>query len=147
MDLEKIIEKANSTGGLMKMLQVVQKEFGYIPEESITLISEKFAVPKAKIYGVITFYSLFRLKPTGKNLIKICRGTACHVSGSLKLLEDLREHLHLNENEDTTKDRLFTVQELACLGCCSLAPAMMIGEEVFGKLNKDKVKEILGRYK
>lgn len=147
MNLVTLLKEANDSGGLMKMLQSVQKNYGYITSEAIDLIESEFDVPRSKIYGVATFYSQFRLSQAGKYIIKVCRGTACHVIGSMQLVEDLKELLNIQDGEDTTSDKLFTIEEVACLGCCSLAPAIMIGEEVYGKVKKEKLNEILGRYK
>ena len=147
MELIQLLEDANFEGGLIKMLQLVQKKHGYISKENVQLISEKFDIPSAKIYGVITFYSQFRIEPVGKYTIKVCRGTACHVAGSEKLSRDLKEHLNLQDGKTTTTDMRFTVEEVACLGCCSLAPAVMINETVYGKLDLKKLKTILEEYK
>jgi NADH-quinone oxidoreductase subunit E len=134
-------------GGLIKRLQDVQAREGYLSETSINSISKELSVPVAHIYGVATFYSQFRLKPLGRHTIKVCRGTACHVAGSLNLAQELRDILKLKDGEDTTADRLFTVEEVACLGCCSLAPAVMINKEVYGKVTAKKLEQILKEYK
>jgi NADH-quinone oxidoreductase subunit E len=135
------------TKNLISRLQAEQKENSYISDEAIRTISLELDVPVAKIYGVVSFYSQFRLHPVGRHIIKVCRGTACHVAGSLKLLEDLQIFLGINAENDTTSDGRFTVEEVACLGCCSLAPAVMIDDDVHGKVNIQKLKNVLEDYK
>ena len=114
--------------------------------EVIDYISEKTGIRAAKIYGVATFYSQFRLKPIGKYLIMLCQGTACHVNGSDSVREVVSEHLNIKDGE-TTDDGVFTLNNVACLGCCSIAPVMMVqtvdGEETYGQLTKDKVIKLL----
>jgi NADH-quinone oxidoreductase subunit E len=114
--------------------------------DAIRHISDKTGIMPAKIYGVATFYTQFRLKPIGKNLIMLCKGTACHVNGADLIEEAVTEYLGINDGE-TTPDGVFTLNNVACLGCCSLAPVMMVksadGEETFGNLTKDSVKAIL----
>jgi len=103
-------------------------------------------IPAAEIYGVITFYSQFRLKPLGKFLIKVCDGTACHVNGSERIAGVIEDELQISGN-DTTEDGLFTVQKVACLGCCSLSPVIMINDETYGRLTPKKVQQLLKEYK
>ncbi|MCX6111715.1 MAG: NADH-quinone oxidoreductase subunit NuoE [Proteobacteria bacterium] len=134
-------------GNLIRRLQKVQTDKGYISAEDINKISEELNISQAHIYGVATFYAQFRLKPLGKHTIKMCRGTACHVAGSLNLVEETRGILNLKHGEDTTQDKIFTIEEVACLGCCSLAPAVMIDKEVFGKVTAKKLKQILDGYR
>ena len=134
-------------GELIKRLQDVQNSDGYVSQSSIRSISKELGVSEPHIYGVATFYSQFRLRPLGKHTVKICRGTACHVAGSLDLVQAIKDILKLKEDEDTTSDRDFTVEEVACLGCCSLAPAVMVDKKVYGKVTKEKLEQILGEYK
>jgi NADH-quinone oxidoreductase subunit E len=141
--VEELILSINPEEGLISMLQKTQEAFGYIPKYSIEKMSETFAIPVADIYGVITFYAQFRLKPRGKHIVKLCRGTACHVAGSAQLEKDMRKILKLKDTDDTSADSLFTVESVACLGCCSLAPVMMVDKEVYGKLQSKKLEEIL----
>ena len=103
-------------------------------------------IPTAEIYGVITFYSQFRLRPTGKNIIKICDGTACHVNASSLMIRTIEEELKITNNE-TTEDGVFTLQKVACLGCCSLSPVVMINEETYGRLTPKKVQQLLKEYR
>jgi NADH-quinone oxidoreductase subunit E len=133
-------------GALIPLLQAAQDTYGYIPESAIDQISEIVGIPAAEIYGVITFYSQFRLKPLGKYLIKICDGTACHVNGSERIAGTIEDELQLS-GSDTTEDGLFTLQKVACLGCCSLSPVIMINEETYGRLTPKKVQQLLKEYK
>jgi NADH-quinone oxidoreductase E subunit len=133
-------------GALIPLLQSAQETYGYIPESAIDHISEVVGIPSADIYGVITFYSQFRLKPKGKNVIKVCDGTACHVNSSTMLIRTLESELQIG-NDETTDDGLFTMQKVACLGCCSLSPVLMINDETFGRLTPKKVQQLLGEYR
>lgn len=130
---------------VIPLLQKVQESKGYVPEEAIEEISEITGVPVSNIYSVITFYKQFRLRPPGKYIIKVCDGTACHVNNARTLIDILNEELNL-EGDDTTRDGLFTVAPVACLGCCSLAPVMMINEDTHGKLTPQKLRKIIKDY-
>lgn len=141
-----LINKRHQAGSLIPLLQSAQDSYGYIPEKIIHYISELVGIPASDIYGVITFYSQFRLKPLGKNTIKICEGTACHVNGAKTILSLLQDELGISIGE-TSEDGLFTLLSVACLGCCSLAPVMMVNTETFGNLNKDKIKKAIRKYK
>ncbi len=133
-------------GALIPLLQSAQETYGYVPEPAIDHISEVVGIPSADIYGVITFYSQFRLRPVGKNIIKICDGTACHVNSSTAILKTIENELQIG-NDETTEDGLFTLQKVACLGCCSLSPVMMINDETYGKLTPGKVQQLLKDYR
>ena len=123
-------------------MQGTQNIYGYIPAEAFKLISEKTGITTSDMYGVATFYSQFRLHPVGKHIIKVCHGTACHVQNATMITEALEEALQVKDGE-TSADNLFTLESVACLGCCSLAPVMMIGDETYGKLTgKSAVKVI-----
>lgn len=141
---------ADVPGSLITILQKAQDIYGYLPVDVINFISEATGIKPAKIYGVATFYTQFRLQPVGKYLIMLCQGTACHVNGSELIEETISEYLGIKDGE-TTEDGLFTLNNVACLGCCSLAPVMMIrsseGDETFGSLTKDSVKQILEEMK
>jgi len=132
--------------GLIPLLQNVQEEIGYIPPESIESIAEAMNLSAAQVQGVITFYSGFTLTPKGKYVLKVCRGTACHVKGSRSVLRLMQKELNLNEGE-TSSDYQFTLETVACLGACFLAPAMMVNRSYFGKLAPTKVTSILDQYK
>ncbi|MCD8300278.1 MAG: NADH-quinone oxidoreductase subunit NuoE [Clostridiales bacterium] len=137
---------ASVPGSLITILQQAQDIYGYLSQDAIYYISEKTGILPAKIYGVATFYAQFRLAPIGKYLLMMCQGTACHVNGADRILEAVEEHLGISDGE-TTEDGIFTINHVACLGCCSLAPVMMVktteGEETYGNLTKDKVVAIL----
>lgn len=135
-------EYAGVKGSLITILQKAQGIYGYLSEECINHISEATGIAPAKIYGVATFYAQFRLKPVGKYIIMLCQGTACHVNGSETIADTVEEYLGIKDGE-TTEDNLFTINKVACLGCCSLAPVMMIrsneGDETYGSLTKQSV--------
>ena len=136
----------NQKGNLIPIMQKIQEIEGFLSKESIKLISKKTGISKAEIYGVATFYSLFRLKPQGKHIIRVCQGTACHVGNSKDILRSVREKLNLSETEETTNDNEFTIMEVACLGCCSLSPVIMIDDKTYGKLTPNSVKKIIGNF-
>jgi NADH-quinone oxidoreductase subunit E len=141
--LEPILEKyAGTSGSLIAILQNAQDIYGYLPLEVLRYIAEKTGVKPASVYGVATFYTQFRLKPVGKHVILLCQGTACHVNGSDSILLALSEELKIKKG-DTTADGLFTLETVACLGCCSLAPVMMIDGETYGKLTPDKARQVI----
>ena len=133
---------ADVKGSLITILQKTQEIYGYIPMDAIYHISGRTGLTPAKILGVATFYSQFRLAPIGKYLIMSCQGTACHVNGSERISAAITQYLGI-ENGQTTEDGLFTLEHVACLGCCSLAPVIMINGEAYGSLTPDKVVTIL----
>ncbi|MFH1121461.1 MAG: NADH-quinone oxidoreductase subunit NuoE [Bacteroidota bacterium] len=129
-------------GNLIPLLQGAQQLYGFIPKEAFIKISDEAGLRLSDMYGVATFYSQFRLKPVGKNIIKVCHGTACHVQNANAITDAIQDSLNIKDTE-TTEDRLFTLESVACLGCCSLAPVMMIGDNTYGKLTgKEAVKII-----
>lgn len=132
-------------GGLIPVLQATQEAFGYLPADAVETISEEMLIPLAEIYGVATFYAQFHLKPRGRHIIRVCRGTACHVRGSLKILEKVKELLHVEEN-GTTEDLRFTLEPVACIGACGLAPVIMVNDETFGRLTVEMVEGILDKF-
>lgn len=119
------------------MLQETQKSLGYLSREAMEIVSEELGVPLAELYGVATFYAQFHLKPRGRHIIRVCRGTACHVRGSAKIMDNIMKMLNVKENE-TTEDLRFTLEPVACLGCCGLAPVVMIDEDTHGRLSNDE---------
>jgi len=129
-------------GELIPLLQAAQDHYGYIPEHAIEHISAATGITPSKIYGVITFYNQFRLQPMGKYVIRLCEGTACHVAGARTLREVIEDEVGVHEGE-TDDDGLFTVLTVACIGCCSLAPVMLVNEETYGKLDPKKIRSIL----
>ncbi len=138
-----IVEKYKDTkASLITILQRVQEIYNYVPMEAIEYIAEQTGIKPAKIYGVLTFYTQFRMNPVGKNLIMLCQGTACHVNGSEGIEEAIHEELGINDGE-TSEDGLFTLINVACLGCCSLSPVMMINGETYGKLTPQSTKKII----
>jgi NADH-quinone oxidoreductase subunit E len=145
--MKEVFARHSRENSLMIYLQKVQAEFGYVPPFAIKFIAQRTLFSESRIFGVITFYTQFSLKPVGKNIIKICNGTACHVGGSKVLGKKLRSHLKVDDENPTTEDRLFTVQPVACLGCCALAPAMMVNDRVYGKLTVDGMKEVVESYR
>ncbi|MEI7832321.1 MAG: NADH-quinone oxidoreductase subunit NuoE [bacterium] len=130
---------------LIPILQDVQAIFGYLPEESLAIIGKYIGVSTSKVFGVATFYNQFRLKPVGKHTVRVCRGTACHVRGSKLLLDAFAEELKIQPG-DTTDDGQFTLETVACLGACSIAPVVMIDESFHGSVQSRNVKSILKEY-
>jgi NADH-quinone oxidoreductase subunit E len=128
---------------LIPILQETQKAFRYLPEEAMKEIAEYLDVPESAVFGVSTFYARFKLKPEGRKIIRVCRGTACHVRGTQKVLAELEKVLRIREGE-TTPDGEYTLETVACIGACALAPTMMIDDEVFAKMTPRKVTEMLG---
>ena len=131
---------------LIEILQRAQAHYGYLPEDVIYEIARLRDVSPAKIMGVASFYTQFRLTPVGKHLILLCKGTACHVNAADGIEKAIGEELGVRDGE-TTDDGLFTLKTVACLGCCSLSPVMMVDEETYGALTPDKAKEILRSYR
>ncbi|MCK5419689.1 MAG: NADH-quinone oxidoreductase subunit NuoE [Desulfobacterales bacterium] len=145
--IHEIIEKHKGIKwGLIPLLQEVQEHTGYIPPESIEPIAEAMNMFPAQVQGVITFYAGFTLTPKGKYVLKVCRGTACHVKGSRSILRMMQNELKLKEGE-TSADYQFTLETVACLGACFMAPAMLINRNYYGKLAPSRVSSILGQYK
>jgi len=135
-------EYAGVKGSLITILQQTQEIYGYLPKEAISLISEKTGIAESEIMGVGTFYTQFRFEPVGKYLIMLCQGTACHVNSSELILQTIKDELGIDDGQ-TTDDGLFSLKCVACLGCCSLSPVMMINEDTYGSLTPDKTKKIL----
>ena len=133
---------AGVKGSLISILQKTQEVYGYVPIDAVYHIAERTGLTPAKIMGVATFYAQFRFTAVGKYLIMICKGTACYVNGADRIADAVMEELGIGDNE-TTADGLFSLSLVSCLGCCSLAPVMMINEDTYGSLTPDKVKKIL----
>jgi NADH-quinone oxidoreductase subunit E len=142
----KNLHYAGEKGILIPALQRVQEAAGYISRERILEIHQRSGIPLAHIYGVATFYSQFRLRPVGKNIIRVCHGTACHVSGANSISETLEDQLKIG-NGETTPDRLFTLETVSCLGCCSLAPVIMVNNATHGNLEPKDLKKIVRQYR
>jgi NADH-quinone oxidoreductase E subunit len=132
-------------GVLIPVLQKAQEIYGYLPEEVLKKIADHFQWPFSEVYGVATFYAQFHLKPRGENIIKVCTGTACHVRGGGKILDKITSELKISPGE-TTEDLKFTLESVACLGACGLAPVMMVNDDTYGRLTPDKVPAILAKY-
>ena len=146
---EKTVDKIIKKGGessLITILQEVQSHYNYLPEQVLTLLSKKLEVPLSEIFSLATFYRSFSLTPRGKNLLKVCLGTACHVKSGANLLEKVKRDLNLSEEETTTRDLGFTVEEVRCLGCCSLAPVVSINENTYGSMTQEKLSKVLEKY-
>ena len=145
--LDAVIKASRNTPGcLMHILQEAQAIYGYLPIEVQKVIAEGLGISLSEVYGVVTFYSQFSLSPKGKHRISVCLGTACYVKGSDKILEELEKQLGIKCGE-CTEDGLFSIDSCRCVGACGLAPVMMIGDEVYGKLTPDMVKGILDSYR
>ena len=146
--LKKVIEeKKKIRNPLIEILRSAQEIFGYLPVEVQEFIAQELNIPVNQIYGVVTFYNFFTMIPRGKYNLNVCLGTACFVKGAPRLVQMLSEELGIKMGE-TTKDGLFTLSSVRCVGACSLAPVFVIGEETYGRIDsKDKIAEILKRYK
>ncbi|NHJ03776.1 MAG: NADH-quinone oxidoreductase subunit NuoE [Candidatus Heimdallarchaeota archaeon] len=145
--IEHILERSNKDSrNLIQILQDLQEEFHYLPEKVISHISHELQISEHHVYGVATFYSQFKFIEPGENIVRVCMGTACHVLGAQSLLDKLARELKIEPGE-TTKDGLFSLESVYCLGCCALAPVMVINDEVFGNMTAAKVNKILRRYR
>ena len=141
--LNPLIEKyKDKKGNIIPLLQGTQNIYGYIPRVVFEKLSKETGLEISDMYGVVTFYAQFRLNPVGKHIIKVCHGTACHVQNASKITEALQDALKV-EDGGTTEDRMFTLESVACLGCCSLAPVMMTGDNTYGKLTGAKAVRIV----
>jgi NADH-quinone oxidoreductase subunit E len=138
--------EARLQGNIIPLLQEIQEEFGYLSEEQIDGVAEKVGVSASVVYGVATFYSQFRLRAPGRHMIRVCEGTACHVLGAGAVLEALKMELGIDVG-GTTADGLFSLESVRCLGCCSLAPAVVIDEETYGRVSANKIGKILAPYR
>ncbi|MFH0781937.1 MAG: NAD(P)H-dependent oxidoreductase subunit E [Pseudomonadota bacterium] len=132
---------------IITILQEIQHEFGYIQEDAVTWFSDRTNVPSSKYYGVVTFYSQFHQKPRGKNIVTVCCGTVCHVKGASRIISKIKEDLKLKDDQDTTKDMMFTLEHVNCVGACSIAPVVLVNEKVFGKQTPSKIVTNLKGYK
>ena len=128
---------------LIPILQAVQEEYRYLPEEVLNYIATALDVPPAKVFGVATFYAHFTLQPKGKHVVRVCDGTACHVKGSMPILESVRLSMKLGLKQKTTEDMMFTVETVACLGACGLAPVMVVNDGIHGQMSPDAAVKIV----
>ena len=142
-----IQEKKVVTNPLIEILHKAQDIFGYLPAEVQQFIADEMEIPVSQVYGVVTFYNLFSMKPRGKHMINVCMGTACFVKGAPRLIQMLSDELDTQPGE-TSKDGLFTISSVRCVGACSLAPVFVIDEEAYGRVEtRDKLKQILDKYR
>lgn len=146
--MEKILEKICTNyeehdGNIISLLQDIQNELGYIPEDAVNWFSKRLDIPTSRFFGIVTFYSQFHLAPRGKNIITTCCGTACHVKGAERLLSAAQRELNLQSDQETTEDGEVTLEKVACLGTCSMAPVVIINKKMYGKISPEKLmKEI-----
>lgn len=146
--LDEILQAHNNDPTLViAIMQDIQKEYHYLPQESLTYIAKALNIPEAKIYGVATFYENFSLDAKGKYIIKICDGTACHVRKSVPVLEEFRKVLGVTAEKPTTDDMMFTVETVSCLGACGLAPACTVNDEVHPAMTPEKARELIKQLK
>jgi len=131
---------------LIPILQEIQGNIGFLSEQAIIAVGQHLQLPTSKIYGVATFYNQFRFEPKGKYHIQVCRGTACHVLGSATVLDQIEKHLKIKADQ-TSKDGMFSIEVVACIGACGLAPVICINGEFFAKVNSQSIKEIIDTYK
>lgn len=133
-------------GNVIPVLQQAQEIFGYLPKDVLITISDELKIPISRIYGVVTFYAQFHLEPRGKNIIRSCQGTACHVRGAKLILAELQKQLGLDDENVTTPDLQYTLEKVACIGACGLAPVMMINDDTHGRLTPEIISTILAKY-
>jgi NADH:ubiquinone oxidoreductase subunit E len=146
--LERILHNYRSNeGNIISILQDIEEHFGYIPEDAINWFSFKLNIPTSRFFGTATFYSQFHLKPRGKNIITVCRGTACHVKGSERLYDRIAMELDIPPDNDTTPDRKFTVEKVNCVGACGIAPVLILNKEIHGKMSLSKTMKALKNLK
>jgi NADH-quinone oxidoreductase subunit E len=146
-ELEKIFSMFKGTKDeLIPIMESAQDEFGYLPSEVMLRISKFVKVPESTVYGVATFYALFRIKPSGKMMVRVCRGTACHVKGGLRILQEVEKRIGIKPGE-TTKDMEYSLETISCFGSCALSPVMVINKTVYGRMTLMKIDTILASYK
>jgi NADH-quinone oxidoreductase subunit E len=154
MDLKKVDEVLNKydendrlkrRSALISILQDIQRDYNYLPKEALCRVSERLGIPLMEIYTIATFYTAFSLKPRGKHVVSVCLGTACHVRGGLEVLAAMERELDVKMGE-TTSDNKFTLKTVRCVGCCALAPVVMIGNNFHGKLIQPMIPKILKKY-
>ena len=145
-EVDKVIKKYDhNSSWLVMILQDVQEKYNYLPAEAIKYVAEKLKIPLSRVFNVTTFYSSLSLAERGKHLIKVCDGTACHLRGFINIRDEISRQLGIEENE-TTEDKKFTLEVVACLGACALAPVMAVGTKYHGNMDATKIKETLAQY-
>ncbi len=143
----KILSKYNKEdGNVISILQDMQEEFGYIPDNAVYWFANELNIPASNFFGVATFYSQFHLKPRGRHIITACCGTACHVKGADPIIHRMRADLALAEGETTTPDMQFTLENVACIGACSMAPVIKVNKKIYGNVTPDKVTDIIDEF-
>ncbi len=144
--IHSLIEKyGKKESGLIPILQNIQKKKGYLPEEELELVAAELKIPLSRVFALATFYNAFRLVPSGRHSVHVCLGTACHVKGAPKILEAFERTFGIHVGE-TTRDGLFTVEDVRCLGCCGLAPVITIDDDLYGGVTQAKLPRILKKY-
>lgn len=142
-----IIKKYRDKKGIViAILQDVQELYGYVPKDAVFLIAKELSMHPVDIHGILSFYSQFYMAPRGKNTLRVCVGTACHIMGSTQILNAFKEKLDIKDGE-TSKDEFFTLEKVVCLGCCGMAPVITVNDDFYGKCDMDKVDDILQTYK
>ncbi|MEI6385547.1 MAG: NAD(P)H-dependent oxidoreductase subunit E [Spirochaetota bacterium] len=141
-----ILEWKDKPGNLIMLLHRIQEEYKFIPRSAAETLARMIDLPLAKIYGVVTFYHFFKTSKPGKNRIAICLGTACYLKGSQDLIDEARDLLNI-EGDEVTDDGLFSIDAVRCIGCCGLAPVLQVGSEVFGKVQKEQMAEIIAKFR
>ncbi len=142
---EVLVKFQGVKGALIPILQAVQEAYGYLPRQALEYVSVKQKVPFSRVFGVATFYAQFHLEPRGRYIIRVCQGTACHVRGGAKIMQALKDELNL-EVGGTSEDLKFTLESVACIGACGLAPVIMINNDTYGRLTTEKIAEIVRAY-
>ena len=142
---ETIAEYSQQKWGLIPLVQKIQKEFGYVPRQSIPMMAKALGLFPSQVQGVISFYAQLYTEPRGKKVVRVCRGTACHVRGGKTILKLVKRHLDIEEGE-TTPDLEYTLDTVACIGVCALAPNIVISDRVFGKMNPKKVEQLFRKH-
>jgi NADH-quinone oxidoreductase subunit E len=149
MDAAKLDEIINANGnsrsGVIAILQEIQANYNYIPEDTLRYVSKKLDMPLIDLFGIASFYHAFSLKPRGKHLVQVCLGTACHVRGAHRVLDEMKRKLHI-EPDDTTEDKKFTLKTVNCLGACALGPIVVVDDEYNSNTRVQKVNNILAKY-
>lgn len=140
-----LVKYRDTTDPELIILQAVQQQLGYVGQEYLIYISETTRLPLSRLYGIVTFYPQLKLNPPGRNTIRVCQGTACHVRGGARVLVEVERILGIKPDE-TTDDRCFSMESVRCLGCCGLSPVIMINDETYGRVNPMKLKEIFSEY-
>jgi len=146
-ELENFINNMETTkGALIEILHKAQNIFGYLPRDVQLFVARKLGIPGAEVFGVVSFYSYFSTKPSGKHTLSVCMGTACFVRGADKVIERLKEKIGIETNE-TTEDGIFTLKDVRCIGACGLAPVVMVDDKVYGRVKEEDIDEIIKTYR